>query len=244
MTDQQILHPQVSVTQSPTRLSRQDRWQIPVLLATYALCVLLPGTETFLTTTLPAPFNNLFWASVIMYALPAILGIAFYGRAVIASFRSTFSSRPWLKIIAIIVSPVVIIVLNNIASQLTGPVTEAENEQKLQTAIQQAPLWATVALFVIIGPLVEEIIFRHILIGKCSAFAPTWLVASLSAVAFALIHVNQPAEIMAYLPMAVIFTLLYLAAHKQIALSYLAHILNNFLVVAVIPWMVATMGAP
>jgi len=81
-------------------------------------------------------------------------------------------------------------------------------------------------------PLVEEMFYRHILIGKLSAYAPTWLVASISAALFAYMHSHQWQDFFSYLPLSIVLTLIYVKSGKNVAYSWLFHALNNTIMVA------------
>ena len=83
-------------------------------------------------------------------------------------------------------------------------------------------------------PLVEEIFYRHILIGKLSAYAPTWAVASTSVLLFAYMHCHQWQDMIAYLPISIVLTLVYVFSRKSVAYSWMFHALNNSIMVALI----------
>ena len=83
-------------------------------------------------------------------------------------------------------------------------------------------------------PLVEEMFYRHILIGKLSAYAPTWLVASISAALFAYMHSHQWQDFFSYLPLSIVLTLVYVFSRKSVAYSWMFHALNNSIMVALI----------
>ena len=55
--------------------------------------------------------------------------------------------------------------------------------------MQQVPAWLMVPLMVIVGPFVEEYVFRHLLIGKLSRRVNIWICCALSVVLFAALHI-------------------------------------------------------
>ena len=55
--------------------------------------------------------------------------------------------------------------------------------------MQQVPAWLMVPLMVVVGPFVEEYIFRHLLIGKLSRRVNIWICCALSVVLFAALHI-------------------------------------------------------
>ena len=83
-------------------------------------------------------------------------------------------------------------------------------------------------------PLVEEIFYRHILIGKLSPYAPTWLLGSISAFLFAYMHCHEWQDMTMYLPVGIILTLVYIKSGKNIAYSWMYHALNNSIMVAIV----------
>ena len=81
-------------------------------------------------------------------------------------------------------------------------------------------------------PLVEEIFYRHILIGKLSAYAPTWLVASISAALFAYMH-SPPVAGTLLIPAAQHRPNTHLReVREERRLLMLFHALNNTIMVA------------
>ena len=110
----------------------------------------------------------------------------------------------------------------------------AENQQQVMNALNDGTLGLVFTFFVGIGvPVIEEIFFRHILIGKLSAYAPTWLVASISAALFAYMHSHQWQDFLMYLPLSIVLTLVYVKSGKNVAYSWLFHALNNSIMLIV-----------
>ena len=109
----------------------------------------------------------------------------------------------------------------------------AENQQQVINALNDGTLGLAFSFFVTVGvPLVEEMFYRHILIGKLSAYAPTWLVASISAALFAYMHSHQWQDFFSYLPLSIVLTLIYVKSGKNVAYSWMFHALNNTIMVA------------
>ena len=137
---------------------------------------------------------------------------------------------------------VVVIVQASVRFALYGgnpPV--AENQQQVINALYDGALGLAFSFFVTVGvPVVEEIFYRHILIGKLSAYAPTWLVATISAALFAYMHSHQWQDFFSYLPLSIVLTLVYVKSGKNVAYSWLFHALNNSIMVIL---MFAAQGA-
>ena len=90
----------------------------------------------------------------------------------------------------------------------------------------------------VVGPYVEEYIFRHILIGKLSRWIPTWITVPISILAFTMLHfIGDPdtsfASVLPYLSMAIAFTTVYLLSKKSFAYVWLSHAFNNVVSVLV-----------
>ena len=110
----------------------------------------------------------------------------------------------------------------------------AENQQQVMNLLNDGALGIVFTFFVGIGvPVIEEMFFRHILIGKLSAYAPTWLVASISAALFAYMHSHQWQDFFMYLPLSIVLTLVYVKSGKNVAYSWTFHALNNSIMLIV-----------
>ena len=171
-----------------------------------------------------------------------ILVLAFFAREYFPAF-SYLRTRPVRKIALLFgLWLLVVIVQASVRFALYGgnpPV--AENQQQVINALYDGTLGLAFSFFVTVGvPVIEEIFFRHILIGKLSAYAPTWLVASISAALFAYMHSHQWQDFFSYLPLSIVLTLVYVKSGKNVAYSWLFHALNNTIMVFL---MFAAQGA-
>ena len=75
--------------------------------------------------------------------------------------------------------------LNQVVENITGALPEND----IATYVTEIPLWLTFIVMVVIGPIVEEIIFRKLLIDRLSIYGDR-LAILFSAVAFGLLHRN------------------------------------------------------
>lgn len=85
-------------------------------------------------------------------------------------------------------------------------------------------------LIVIVGPIVEELIFRHILIGELGKKFNFIVMGIISAVLFTYIHVTDaksPFEFGAYFILAIALVTVYLVSKRNLAASISLHMLNN-----------------
>lgn len=97
-----------------------------------------------------------------------------------------------------------------------------------------APLWLgalTVACLVVIWPLLEEIIFRRILLGALSAWLPIGLAVVLAAVIFAAVHVLLPA--MLYVIWLGLGACLLYLRHRSLWAPLILHMINNAIATSV-----------
>lgn len=91
-----------------------------------------------------------------------------------------------------------------------------------------APLWLgalTVACLVVIWPLLEEIIFRRLLLGALSAWLPIGVAVVLAAMIFAAVHVLLPA--MLYVIWLGLGACLLYLRHRSLWAPLILHMINN-----------------
>ena len=223
---------------SPVRPTRADWVRIAIFGIPYAAFFLVGAVPMFL---FPESWN----LTAINLAIDTVLLIvvlAFFAREFFPAF-SYLRTRPIRKIALLFGLWLVgVIVQGSIRFALYGsnpPI--ATNQQGVIDALFDGTLGLAFSFFVTVGvPAIEEIFFRHILIGKLSVYAPTWLVASISAVLFAYMHSHQWQDFLSYLPLSIILTLVYVKSGKNVAYSWLFHALNNTIMVIL---MFAMQGA-
>ncbi|RIN74173.1 CPBP family intramembrane glutamic endopeptidase [Staphylococcus simulans] len=111
--------------------------------------------------------------------------------------------------------------------------TETQNEQELELLFRNpAFLPFTFIFVVIVGPVVEELFFRTILIGELGKKLNYIVMAIISVIGFALIHVTgaeSPFEIGAYLIMAIVIVYVYFKSGKNTGATIAIHIANNLI---------------
>lgn len=175
--------------------------------------------------------NNLveseFVLGAIGFTVPAIVGIILFKNEIIESF-AYFKEKTILKIASIpMVVLLMIIIENSIMHFLaTG---QPENQEQLLEAGAEVPLIFTLLVFGILGPILEEIVFRHILINRFSHYIGTAIASIISILIFTFLHTNQLSDYAIYLPGAVILTIAYLLSKRSLAYVMAIHVLNNCL---------------
>lgn len=105
---------------------------------------------------------------------------------------------------------------------------QPENQEQLLER-GEVPLIFTLLVFGILGPILEEIVFRHILINRFSHYIGTAIASIISILIFTFLHTNQLSDYAIYLPGAVILTMAYLISKRSLAYVMAIHMLNNCL---------------
>ena len=116
-----------------------------------------------------------------------------------------------------------VIVENSIMHFLN--IGQLENQEQVLSKGAEVPIIFT--LF-IIGPIIEEIIFRHILVNRFSEYIGTAIASIVSIIIFAGLHSNQLSDLAIYLPGTVMLTAAYLISNRSLAYVIAIHMLNNF----------------
>lgn len=217
-------------TSSPSHPTRAEWVRIAIFGIPYATFFLV-GVPTWI---FPASWSltaiNLGLDTILL-----IMALAFFGREFFPAF-TYLRTRPVRKI-ALLFGLWFLVTAIQAASRIAlyghnQPI--AENQQQVMNALNDGTLGLVFTFFVGIGvPVIEEMFFRHILIGKLSAYAPTWLVASISAALFAYMHSHQWQDFFMYLPLSIVLTLVYVMSGKNVAYSWLFHALNNSIMLIV-----------
>ena len=223
---------------SPKRPTRADWVRIAIFGIPYAAFFLLGAVPMFL---FPESWN-LTAINLAVDTVFLIIVLALFSREFFPAF-SYLRTRPFLKILLLFGLWILVVIVQaatRIALYGINPPI-ADNQQAVINAIFDGGTGLVFCFFVAIGvPMVEEIFYRHILIGKLSAYAPTWLVASISAALFAYMHSHQWQDFFTYLPISIVLTLVYVMSGKNVAYSWLFHALNNSIMVGL---MFAMQGA-
>lgn len=223
---------------SPKRPTRADWVRIAIFGIPYAAFFLLGAVPMFL---FPESWN-LTAINLAVDTVFLIIVLALFSREFFPAF-TYLRTHPFLKILLLFGLWILVVIVQaatRIALYGLNPPI-ADNQQAVINAIFDGGTGLVFCFFVAIGvPMVEEIFYRHILIGKLSAYAPTWLVASISAALFAYMHSHQWQDFFTYLPISIVLTLVYVMSGKNVAYSWLFHALNNSIMVGL---MFAMQGA-
>lgn len=168
-----------------------------------------------------------FALSAIGLTVPAIVGIIFFRKEIIESF-TYFKEKKILKIVSIPMVVLFTVIVEQIVMRFLATGQPENQEQLLETGAE-IPLIFTLLVFGILGPILEEIIFRYIILNRFSHYIGTAIASIISIIIFTLLHTNQLSDIAIYLPGAVILTAAYLISKRSLAYVMAIHILNNCL---------------
>ena len=117
--------------------------------------------------------------------------------------------------------------------QFLGLDGQGLNQSNIQSTFQEQPL--LIAVFAcIIGPLVEELFFRQILLRYLRKSLPTWLSVFLVGLAFALTHMHSLSlsewvGAVGYLGGGLAFSIIYVKEKENVYYPLLVHMLGNSL---------------
>ena len=123
--------------------------------------------------------------------------------------------------------------ISELLRQFFGLVGQGLNQSNIQITFQEQPL--LIAVFAcVIGPLVEELFFRQILLRYLRKSLPTWLSVFLVGLAFALTHMHSLSlsewvGAVGYLGGGLAFSIIYVKEKENIYYPLFVHMLGNSL---------------
>lgn len=160
--------------------------------------------------------------------VPAIVGIIFFRKEIIESF-TYFKEKTILKVVSI---PMVVLltgILEKFVTKFLVNTDQSVNQDAVNQAASEVPFIFALILVGVAGPIVEEIIFRHILVNKFSSYVGTAIASIISILNFTVLHSQNLSDFAIYLPGSVIFTVAYLISKRSLAYIIAIHVLNNVL---------------
>lgn len=123
-------------------------------------------------------------------------------------------------------------IVNLISVQLFGANPASENTLRIMKIARQMPIF--IVLIAIVGPLLEEFVFRKVLFGelyhaiKASRWVKFTIAATISSTVFAVVHMDF-SHFLAYFVMGIIFSAFYIYT-KRLSVSIGIHMAQNGLV--------------
>jgi membrane protease YdiL (CAAX protease family) len=191
--------------------------------------------EPLLLQISPNPAVASYAVNLIFYATVGALALTAARHVAVRDLR-VLATRPWFTALMVPLTVVAMLILTAVLVALSGPVQTSANQAGLQALMQQVPVWLMVPLLVLVGPFVEEYIFRHLLIGKLSRRVNLWVCCIMSVVLFAALHIVGQEQmtlqvLMPYLAMGAVLVFVYVWTGKNVMFSYFVHASKNLLAV-------------
>lgn len=108
-------------------------------------------------------------------------------------------------------------------------ISEAANQVAVESLFDYVPLWVMFIMVVIVAPIVEELLFRGIILFPGDRLDPTWTRTIISAIFFGLIH--GPTDVYtAYTYVGMGFIFAYASKRtKTVEAAMVYHFLNNLM---------------
>lgn len=122
-----------------------------------------------------------------------------------------------------------ILVANLIEMSLFGGIAESQNTQEVFETVTALP--AMLFAVVLLGPIIEELIFRHVLFTNLNVRFGFWPAFAVSSILFGLLHADN--KLLIYVAMSFAFTYAY-AKTRRIIVPIAIHAFNNAIVFAVL----------
>jgi membrane protease YdiL (CAAX protease family) len=186
----------------------------------------------------PTPAVASYSVNLLFYGCVGALAL-FAAHGVVSRDLRVLATRPWFTLAMVPLAVVAMMIVTAILVAVGGTTETSANQAGLQALMRQVPAWLMVPLVVMVGPFVEEYIFRHLLIGKLSRRINIWICCALSVALFAALHiVGQEAitlpALMPYLAMGATLVFVYVWTGNNLMFSYFVHAAKNLLAVVFI----------
>lgn len=106
-----------------------------------------------------------------------------------------------------------------------------QNQAMIEAMFEHQWLWPFLFIsIVVLAPIVEELLYRHVIIHELGKKIGNVLATLLSIILFAGIHMMYATSIYEALPyvmMGTVFSIVYLMSRKNLAVAILLHVFNN-----------------
>lgn len=200
-----------------------------LFLLTYFFIFEIIGLFAFAFIYMVLPLNDsyldLLYESS-FYAVLTGMGISYYKENLIECFNKF--KKHWFKIILILLGVTFIDTYLEYFMDIIFKLPIPENQELLNEAFMEFPIFESITT-VIFAPFIEELVFRHILIGKLSGTIPTIGAAAISIALFAFIHSGFSISFLSYISGSIILALVYIKSGKNVVVSIIYHMIWNLL---------------
>lgn len=191
------------------------------------LIILIPGFMESFKDQESALFGVNLIAYVVVFTAAMIMGF----EALRKSF-ATFRYYPWAKSLMIPGAWFATLIVGAVVMVLLGNPVKSENQLAIEGLTQSVPFWTMFVVTALVGPFVEEYIFRHLLIGKLSHKINVWVCVVISVVLFTGLHFVGSGSFditsaVPYTTLGIMISVAYVVTGKSLAYSYVLHVFNN-----------------
>lgn len=214
-----------------TRYTPADALAVVLYLGLPIALVLLPLDRATLLTQ--DPLLGSYVLNLALYAAVFIVAMVAARHYVVRDAR-ILATRPWFTLGVLPLLLVAMLIVTVIVVSLAGGVEVSVNQTGLEDITAHVPWYLTAPLLVLIGPFVEEYIFRHLMIGKLSQYLNRWVCYAASVVLFAALHIAGREAITfqalaPYLGLGLVLVFAYAWTANNLMFSYSLHALKNLL---------------
>lgn len=193
--------------------------------------------DKLLASLMPSAIEN--YLQYLVYVVLALYGSFLFKDRLIQQWNEIRKTKRkfffgvlkgWLFLILM---TVVFAFVSEMLRQFLGLVGQDLNQSNIQSTFQEQPL--LIAVFAcIIGPLVEELFFRQILLRYLRKSLATWLSVFLVGLAFSLTHMHSLSlsewvSAVGYLGGGVTLSIIYVNEKGNIYYPLMVHVLGNIL---------------
>ena len=193
--------------------------------------------DKLLASLMPSAIEN--YLQYLLYVVLALYGSFLFKDGLIQQWKEIRKTKRKfffgvLKgLLFLILMTVIFKFVSEMLRQFFGLVGQGLNQSNIQSTFQEQPL--LIAVFAcIIGPLMEELLFRQILLRYLRKSLPTWLSIFIVGLAFALIHMHSLSlsewvGAVGYLGGGLAFSIIYVKEKENIYYPLVVHMIMNSL---------------
>lgn len=173
----------------------------------------------------------LFAVNLIIYVV-MFTGVLIVGFEALRKSFATFKYWPWAKFLMIPGAWLGTLLIGATILVFLGNPVKSENQLAIEAMTRSIPFVTMFAVTAVMGPLVEEYVFRHLLIGKLSRKINVWVCVAISAVLFTGLHfvgsgTFDLTSAIPYTTLGIMISVAYVLTGKSFAYAYVLHFFNN-----------------
>lgn len=165
---------------------------------------------------------------IVLYIVLFIVGIFLFRQHLADSWQLLKNSI--FRCLMLLIGFYFIFVLFSALAYYWLPVSDATNDQNVYQVAKTFPPILVLAVLGIMGPIVEEFVYRHLLIYRLSSRIPIWGCVLLSSILFGLLHLHSFSDlvnIVPYLTISLILGTLYVVSKYNLLVPIIFHVFNN-----------------